>query len=108
MQRQDTIRNTVSFDRIAPHVSPTRGRKLQQVFGPHPTVWGSRGSGANRTKFNGMLEGDEMGHALLWRVSVDIPAKSEKSRAAVGDAHTSLAGLGHGILNADCLTQREK
>jgi len=33
---RDTIRNKVSFDRIAPHVSPTLGRKLQQVFGPHP------------------------------------------------------------------------
>jgi len=33
MQRQWS---TITFDRIAPHVSPTLGRKLQQVFGPHP------------------------------------------------------------------------
>jgi hypothetical protein len=58
---QDTIRNKVRFDRIAPHVSPSLGRKLKQVFGPHPTaVWGSRDSSANRAKFDRMAEGDEI------------------------------------------------
>jgi hypothetical protein len=58
---EDTIRNKVAFDRIAPHVSPGFGRKLQQVFGPHPiAVWGSRDSSANRAKFDRMTDGDEI------------------------------------------------
>jgi hypothetical protein len=58
---QDTIRNKVAFDRIAPHVSSTIGRKLQQVFGPRPiAVWGSRDTDANRSKFDRMAEGDEI------------------------------------------------
>jgi hypothetical protein len=58
---QDTIRNKVAFDRIAPHVSSGLARKLQQVFGPHPiAVWGSRDSSANRAKFDRMAEGDEI------------------------------------------------
>jgi len=58
---QDTIRNKVAFERIAPHVSSILGRKLQQVFGPHPiAVWGSRDSAANRGKFDRLAEGDEI------------------------------------------------
>jgi hypothetical protein len=58
---QDTIRNKVAFERIAPHVSSSLGRKLEQVFGPHPiAVWGSRDSSANRAKFDRMIEGDEI------------------------------------------------
>ena len=58
---QDTIRNKVAFDRIAPYVSSTIGRKLQQVFGPRPiAVWGSRDTDANRSKFDRMAEGDEI------------------------------------------------
>jgi hypothetical protein len=58
---QDTIRNRVAFDRIAPYVTSTFGRKLQQVFGPHSiAVWGSRDSSANRSKFDRMAEGDEI------------------------------------------------
>jgi hypothetical protein len=58
---QDTIRNRVTFHRIASHVSPRLGRKLQQVFGPHSiAVWGSRDSSANRAKFDRMAEGDEI------------------------------------------------
>ena len=58
---QDTIRNKVAFERIAPHLAPTLGRKLQQVFGPRPiAVWGSRDSPANRAKFDRMCEGDEI------------------------------------------------
>lgn len=58
---QDTIRNKVAFDRIALHVSPMIGRKLQQVFGPRPiAVWGSRDTDANRSKFDRMAEGDEI------------------------------------------------
>ena len=58
---QDTIRNKVAFDRIAPHVSSMIGRKLQQVFGPRPiAVWGSRDTDANRSKFDRMAEGDEI------------------------------------------------
>jgi hypothetical protein len=58
---QDTIRNKVAFDRIAPHVTSGLGRRLQQVFGPHPiAVWGSRDSSANRAKFDRMNEGDEI------------------------------------------------
>jgi hypothetical protein len=58
---QDTIRNKVAFDRIAPHVSSTIGRKLQQVFGPRQiAVWGSRDTDANRSKFDRMAEGDEI------------------------------------------------
>jgi hypothetical protein len=58
---QDTIRNKVAVDRIAPHVSSALGRKLQQVFGPHPiAVWGSRDSPANRAKYDRMNDGDEI------------------------------------------------
>jgi hypothetical protein len=58
---QDTIRNKVAFDRIAPHVSSALGGKLQQIFKPHPiAVWGSRDSVANRAKFDRMTEGDEI------------------------------------------------
>ncbi len=58
---QDTIRNKVVFDRIAPHLSSALARKLQQVFGPNPiAVWGSRDSSANRAKFDRMAEGDEI------------------------------------------------
>jgi len=58
---QDTVRNKVVFDRIAPHLSPTLARKLQQVFGSNPiAVWGSRDSPANRAKFDRMADGDEI------------------------------------------------
>ncbi|PYL08882.1 MAG: hypothetical protein DME33_05925 [Verrucomicrobia bacterium] len=58
---QDTIRNKVSFERVAPHISPALGRKLQQVFANHPiAVWGSRDSAANRAKFDRMSDGDEI------------------------------------------------
>jgi hypothetical protein len=58
---EDTIRNKVAFERIAPHVSSNIVRKLQQVFGPRPiAVWGSRDTDANRSKFDRMAEGDEM------------------------------------------------
>lgn len=58
---QDTIRNRVSFERVAPHLSPTLSRKLQQVFGGRPmAVWGSRDSSANRSKFDRMCDGDEI------------------------------------------------
>jgi hypothetical protein len=58
---QDTIRNKVAFERIAPHVSSSLARNLQQVFGPHSiAVWGSRDSSANRAKFDRMAEGDEI------------------------------------------------
>ena len=58
---EDTIRNKVAFERIAPHVSSNIARKLQQVFGPRPiAVWGSRDTDANRAKFDRMAEGDEM------------------------------------------------
>jgi hypothetical protein len=58
---EDTIRNKVAFERIAPHVSSNIAHKLQQVFGPRPiAVWGSRDTDANRSKFDRMAEGDEM------------------------------------------------
>jgi hypothetical protein len=58
---EDTIRNKVSFDRIARHVSPQLGRRLQQTFGPHRiAVWGSRDSSANRAKYDRMHDGDEI------------------------------------------------
>jgi hypothetical protein len=39
---QDTVRNKVVFDRIAPHLSSALARKLQQVFGSNSiAVWGS-------------------------------------------------------------------
>jgi len=58
---QDTIRNKVAFERIAPHVSSSLARNLQQVFGIHSiAVWGSRHSSANRAKFDRMTEGDEI------------------------------------------------
>jgi hypothetical protein len=58
---QDTIRNKVAFNRIAPYVSSAIGRKLHQVFGPRPiAVWGSRDTKANRSKFDRMSEGDEI------------------------------------------------
>ena len=58
---QDTIRNKVSFERIAPHVSSSISRKLQQVFGPRSiAVWGSKDSKANRAKFDRMRDGDEI------------------------------------------------
>ena len=80
---QDTIRNKVGFDRIAPHVSPSLGRKLQHVFGPHSiAVWGSRDSSANRSKFDRMNDGDEIliveGETikLLGRVAVKLISPS--------------------------------
>jgi hypothetical protein len=58
---QDTIRNKVAFDRIAPHISSTTARKLQQVFGPRRiAVWESRDTDANRSKFDRLKEGDEI------------------------------------------------
>jgi hypothetical protein len=58
---QDTIRNKVAFDRIAPHLSSALARKLQQIFGLNPiAVWGSRDSPANRARFDRMVEGDEI------------------------------------------------
>src|SRR5260370_1074837 len=58
---QDTIRNKVTFERVAPHVSSSSARNLQQVFGIHSiAVWGSRDSSANRAKFDRMTEGDEI------------------------------------------------
>jgi hypothetical protein len=58
---QDTVRNKVVFDRIAPHLSSALARKLQQVFGSNPiAVWGSRDSPANRVKFDRMADGDEI------------------------------------------------
>lgn len=58
---QDTIRNKVSFERIARHVGPSLKRTLQQVFGARPiAVWGSRDSAANRAKFDRMCDGDEI------------------------------------------------
>src|SRR5207248_6499910 len=58
---QDTIRNKVAFNRIAPHVSSSLARKLQQVFGPTPiAVWGSRGGLGNRRNFDRMNDGDEV------------------------------------------------
>src|SRR5438552_16026549 len=58
---EDTIRNKVAFERIAPHVSSNIARKLHQVFGPRPiAVWGSRDTKANRSKFDRMSEGDEI------------------------------------------------
>jgi len=58
---EDTIHNKVPLDRIMPHVSGDVGRKLKQVFGERRiAVWGSRDSGANRAKFDRMLEGDEI------------------------------------------------
>jgi hypothetical protein len=58
---QDTIRNRVSFERIAPHVGRQLGGDLRQIFGDHPiAVWGSRDSPANRGKFDRMQPGDEV------------------------------------------------
>src|SRR5437764_1938070 len=58
---QDTIRNKVAFERIAPHVSSSIARKLHQVFGTRAiAVWGSRDTDANRSKFDRMAEGDEI------------------------------------------------
>ena len=58
---QDTIRNKVAFERIAPHLGSGLGRKLQAFFRSHPiAVWGSRDSGANRAKFDRMNDGDEI------------------------------------------------
>jgi hypothetical protein len=58
---QDTIRNKVEFERIAPHVSEPVGRKLQQLFGNNRiAVWGSRGGPGNRRTFDRMNDGDEV------------------------------------------------
>ena len=38
---QDTIRNKVAFQRVAPHAGPSLGRKLQHVFAERPmAIWG--------------------------------------------------------------------
>jgi hypothetical protein len=58
---QDTIRNKVTFARIAQHISPSLGHKLQNLFGSRAiAVWGSRDTPANRAKFDRMNEGDEI------------------------------------------------
>jgi hypothetical protein len=82
---QDTIRNRVAFERIAPHVSPSLGRKLQQVFGPRPiAVWGSRDTDANRSKFDRMAEGDEI-------LIVEDQTIKLLGRVAVKDINPSLS-----------------
>lgn len=58
---QDTIRNKVEFQRIAPHISDPLGRKLQQLFGKNRiAVWGSRDGPGNRRTFERMNDGDEV------------------------------------------------
>jgi len=58
---QDTIINKVSQDRIFKHVNIDLKNKLINIFGNKAiTVWGSRDSDANRSKFNRMNQGDHL------------------------------------------------
>ncbi len=92
---EDTIRNKVAFERIAPHISSSLGRRLQQIFGPHPiAVWGSRDSAANRAKYDRMNDGDEIliveGETirLLGRIAgklISLPLSAELWKNIRGD-----------------------
>ncbi len=58
---QDTIINRVSQDRIFRFLNTDLKTKLTNVFGHKSiAVWGSRDSGANRSKFERMNQGDHL------------------------------------------------
>jgi hypothetical protein len=58
---EETIRRKVAPERIYRHVSPELRQRLESVFRGRPiAVWGSRDSGANRSKFEQMVPGDEI------------------------------------------------
>jgi hypothetical protein len=90
---QDTIRNKVAFDRIAPHVSSGLARKLQQVFGSHPiAVWGSRDSSANRAKFPRFVDVNSirLGELLLCSLPNGSDRMVEQARTLVSKSEKTM------------------
>lgn len=58
---QDTIKNRVPFERLAPHLPRSLGQSLRRTFGERSiAVWGSRDGSGNRPKFDRMVEGDDI------------------------------------------------
>ena len=58
---QDTIKNKVPQERIFPYVDHNLQNKLKNIFINKPiTVWGSRDSDSNRTRFERMSTGDDI------------------------------------------------
>lgn len=58
---EETILRPVEPSRIYRYVGSNLRRQLDRVFGSRPiAVWGSRDSGANRSKFDRMKPGDEV------------------------------------------------
>lgn len=58
---EETIRQKVVPERIYRYVSPELRQRLEGLFRGRPiAVWGSRESGANRSKFEQMVPGDEI------------------------------------------------
>jgi hypothetical protein len=58
---RDTIQNKVTFERVRRYVSDNIAERLRHIFANRPiSVWGSRDSSANRSKFEKMNEGDDL------------------------------------------------
>ena len=56
---EDTIKQRVTQDRIAPYVPRELSRKLRDVFGVNPVaVWGSQPGPKNQGRFDRMAAGD--------------------------------------------------
>jgi hypothetical protein len=57
----ETIRQKVMPERIYRHIDDNLRSRLMRIFGTRPvTVWGSRDSSANRSKYERMVPGDEI------------------------------------------------
>ncbi len=58
---RDTIQNRVPLERLSRFLARDQIERLRDVFGNRPiAVWGSRNSGANRSKFERMGVGDDL------------------------------------------------
>ena len=58
---RDTIQNRVPMERLSRFLARDQIERLRDVFGNRPiAVWGSRNSGANRSKFERMGVGDDL------------------------------------------------
>ena len=58
---EETIRQKVMPERIFRYIDDNLRSRLMRVFGTRPiTVWGSKDSSANRSKFERMVPGDEI------------------------------------------------
>jgi hypothetical protein len=56
---EETIRQKVMPERIFRHIDDNLRSRLMRIFGTRPiTVWGSKDSSANRSKYERMVPGD--------------------------------------------------